>query len=196
MKPAANRMRGLHVCDSRIPGAGMGLFTTGHIQRGQAIGVYTGDVLDLGVWEKDHYGVEIADSGMVMSPFTNGDVDFDLHPFAAANEPEIGGGGPNMALREETHDNGHVSMHILVFYAVKNIEANSELLWCYGGLYERSYETDLCDEELCTMRFPKLSEARVERLARERPDGVHMLPESESSQSSSHDSDPSFTPAL
>ena len=155
---------------------------------------YTGHVLDLDTWEKDGFGVEIDNSGIVMSPFSNGIVDFDAHPFAAANEPEIGGGGPNMALRTETHDNGVVTMHILVFYAVKTIEAGDELLWYYGHLYERFYEADPGDDALRTMRFPKLSEARVERLVRERPDGVHVLPDSESSESSSQGSDPSFTP--
>ena len=186
MDPAADRRRGLRVGTSSIAGAGTGLFTTTAIPYGEPVGIYSGDLYEAEEWQHDDFGVELGDTGIIMTPVKNDAVDFEMHPFAAANEPPPGA-AINLVLRTEAHDDGDACVLIPVFYTVADVGAGDELLWYYGESYERVYATGV-HQVPTDLHLPKLSAERVARVVSDRADAFYKLVEPPSRSDSSDDS--------
>ena len=174
----------------------MGLFTTDVIQRGAAVGIWTGRSVSIDEYVDDQYGVELSYPGrkdsIVVTPVeSDGSVDLAAHPMAAVNEPKTGSRA-NLYLQIEeyeatnTEDNLSSRYLIMIFYASEDVPANKELFWHYGAHYHRIGYTEGLPAR-CVDSFPK--ERRFQRLLNERPDGVHIFM---STPSNTQESDPDY----
>lgn len=201
MEAGADRVGGLEVRESEVRFqsgphvgkriGGMGLFTTRLLPKCTPVGFFTGRCINVDDWHPDKWGVELRRLDAIVTPLSEGATspDFQLHPFAASNEPPLHSTS-NMCIRSEFHDDGRGMVAMLAFYTTNNVQAGMELTWHYGDAYERDYEVGTCNGK--GLPLPRASPERAERLCKERPDGAWCIPDS-SDGSDASDSD--FTPS-
>lgn len=161
---------------------GYGLYTLEPINKDAAVGVWTGTIFAEDEWERDRYGLELRydrRNVVVMTPVSQGTVDYNRHPFAALNEPPIQRTS-NVYIRIEEHDHDGIAHLMAVFYAAVDIAAGQELWWHYGAKYTRDYEVGAA---CAPTSDPPLSHSRFERVRLKRSDGLYA-PDTTSESSS------------